>query len=1246
MKKKYIYGVIVAVLVLILTLGVLAACNDKDGDKPTKYTVNFIDGETNIKSLEFDSVYSLKDSDIPAAPEYEGKQFVGWFLEDGVTEVKEAFVVDKKEINVYAKYNVLTFTVEFIDDSSGSDVTIKNMTVSYGHELSEAEIPVAPTYDKMTFMGWLLENGVTEVGVGYKVTADVKAYAYYVDGYVVDGFRYIEKEDDTYVVSAFGGNYAYPAAVTIKAEVNGKAVTEIGDMSKLSANAITVPASVTKIADGAFKGNNYVYDVDLSAFGGSIGAEAFMGGKLRYIDLGGTKVIGANAFKDSTLALLFVPSGVENIGDGAFDSASLIEVGFENAFPAVDGGVFGSGDRGDDNVSIVASVTAWEALAECDVDDASFINNVMTKLNVEDASIFTWSDEMIAEAVAYHGRYVGDNVKVYLSMGINAVLDKGDVATVTSVYDGAEPSDHIYEFLSEQDTADRNTYFLDKVAKTVQLIEANAAGEVIKGEYLYDYKGNALRYTVSSAVTKIAGGAGQLNPNVRFLEIGDNVTSVGSFAFSSGNLFGITIGSNVKEILEFAFFGQGSLQQLLFTAEEDAPEIGQGAFTVLVSGAFAPVTYNQIAQYGMAVKIYLVNALTEGSFWDPTPGKGIVFQEALNQALVGLPVVKVGNVGDAEEDFKDAKYEDGSFTTFKTDGFAGKGKQYTAGIGTITMSGTSNGYAYIDFASGGKGYIYFSHVPGYNLSYYDSQSVPLKIQVFTEMIGGAMQSEVIYGYFKDTELVLRGAEAGIFGDIDNEYVIIDGYSKIEYHKQDGSIVSGTYTAAGNVLTVTGIDGVSEIDFNATEHALYFNAKTLSALGEEAGVYYDLFHAAMVKLDGKSFEGTTFDATVTYSGMLYYTKDGVTSSAPYIIDGKNIIFTLNGESKKWTFDKQSQKVEGDYDADYNTYTFVSMSVGTHGVFDNGDSHLDLDGFYTAKLDGKSYSYYQFGSSVVVFMPEGDKVYNLDIAGHAYSAPTAAEAGVYYASSGDNDKVIFNGLGQLLYINGAEFKAGDYALTQNSITVHINGSTDAKHTGYLDAQNGIGYIVYDYSGDTFLAVSKTKFDFRNKTAYIPVYKETNGEYSFSAEGFTVHVSNGYIIYGNGSSWYNVALGFTVKKLEGDTAKPITFTVDIMVNDDELKVTMTVNISGVSVMASVGDVGYLCAASGNTYYINWLDEDHTVAGIYYYSSDYPYNAVVGKVSKTDDQTFTVSGGSKIYTVSGYGTDNVTITQNTQNQ
>lgn len=1242
MKKKYIYGVIVAVLVLILTLGVLAACNDKDGDKPTKYTVNFIDGETNIKSLEFDSVYSLKDSDIPAAPEYEGKQFVGWFLEDGVTEVKEAFVVDKKEINVYAKYNVLTFTVEFIDDSSGSDVTVKNMTVSYGHELSEAEIPVAPTYDKMTFMGWLLENGVTEVGVGYKVTADVKAYAYYVDGYVADGFRYIEKEDDTYVVSAFGGNYAYPAAVTIKAEVNGKAVTEIGDMSKLSANAITVPASVTKIADGAFKGNNYVYDVDLSAFGGSIGAEAFMGGKLRYIDLGGTKVIGANAFKDSTLALLFVPSGVENIGDGAFDSASLIEVGFENAFPAVDGSVFGSGDRGDDNVSIVASVTAWEALAECDVDDASFINNVMTKLNVEDASIFTWSDEMIAEAVAYHGRYVGDNVKVYLSMGINAVLDKGDVATVTSVYDGAEPSDHIYEFLSEQDTADRNTYFLDKVAKTVQLIEANAAGEVIKGEYLYDYKGNALRYTVSSAVTKIAGGAGQLNPNVRFLEIGDNVTSVGSFAFSSGNLFGITIGSNVKEILEFAFFDQGSLQQLLFTAEEDAPEIGQGAFTVLVSGAFAPVTYNQIAQYGVAVKIYLVNAIKRYDYdiYKYVTDKGMAFMEALNQALVGLPVVKVGNVGDAEEDFKDAKYEDSSFTTFTTGGFAGKGKQYTSGIGTITMSGANNGYAYIDFASGGNGYIYFSHIPGYNLSYYDSQSVPLKIQVFTEIIGGAMQSEVIYGYFKDTELVLRGAEAGIYGDIDNEYVIIDGYSKIEYHKQDGSIVSGTYTVAGNVLTVTGIDGVSEIDFNATEHALYFNAKTLSALGEEAGVYYDLFHAAMIKLDGKSFKGTTFDVTVTYSGMLYYTENGVTSSAPYIIDGKNIIFTLNGESKKWTYDKQSQKVEGDSDENYNTYIFVSMSVGMHGVFDNGDSHLELDGFYTAKLDGKSYSYYQFGSSVVVFMPEDEKIYNLDIAGHTYSVPAAAEAGAYYVTTSQNYKLYLDGKGALLYNNGS-YNIGEYTYdaATKQFDMKLGDNEYSTEKGTLDADKGVGSVVFVKSGNTYMGVSKQPLTQVLSYRSVRVYIVSGDTVSSDSASLNAYISGNSLFV----STYGVATG--IFELTGDEQsfefnyKSAIITIGVTKAGDSYAFDTAFKAHSIEPITATVD------GSEKEVVLCWLDEAKTMVGIYENDS-WMDNIVCGKVSETDDQTFTVSDGSKTYTVSGYGTENVTITQNTQNQ
>lgn len=96
-------------LVLTLTLGVCAACGDKEEPTPDgTYTVSFYDGETKVSSVEVEAGNALAESDIPAAPTgHQGEVFLGWFI--GETKVEAGY---KPTASVTAKANFRAASAE------------------------------------------------------------------------------------------------------------------------------------------------------------------------------------------------------------------------------------------------------------------------------------------------------------------------------------------------------------------------------------------------------------------------------------------------------------------------------------------------------------------------------------------------------------------------------------------------------------------------------------------------------------------------------------------------------------------------------------------------------------------------------------------------------------------------------------------------------------------------------------------------------------------------------------------------------------------------------------------------------------------------------------------------------------------------------------------------------------------------------------------------------------------------------
>lgn len=170
---------------------------------------------------------------------------------------------------------------------------------------------------------------------------DIKPPAKEFDGEDYDDDEYIEKrENDEYEYEVYSnhivltGYIGNETAVEIPAEIDGLKVTEIGLMtfSEKNVTSVTIPNSVVKIGDFAFKGCKKLTEVSIPDSVVIIGGRSFA----ECESLEGLAIpesvteIGENAFaRCSALKEINLPSGIEKIGYWTFyacQSLTKIEI--------------------------------------------------------------------------------------------------------------------------------------------------------------------------------------------------------------------------------------------------------------------------------------------------------------------------------------------------------------------------------------------------------------------------------------------------------------------------------------------------------------------------------------------------------------------------------------------------------------------------------------------------------------------------------------------------------------------------------------------------------------------------------------------------------------------------------------------------------------------------------------------------------------------------------------------------------
>jgi uncharacterized repeat protein (TIGR02543 family) len=163
----------------------------------TLYTITFnTNGGTHVDPIieEAETIVTQ-----PANPTKEGNTFDGWYLDIQLTQPYTFSTMPENNISLYAKWNIVQYTVSF---NSNSGTSVNSITGNFGTIISE---PIAPTKSTNDFDAW------------YKESALINPWNFATDTIPVNGItlyaKWIPKGEIAYTTP---GTYSWtaPAGVT------------------------------------------------------------------------------------------------------------------------------------------------------------------------------------------------------------------------------------------------------------------------------------------------------------------------------------------------------------------------------------------------------------------------------------------------------------------------------------------------------------------------------------------------------------------------------------------------------------------------------------------------------------------------------------------------------------------------------------------------------------------------------------------------------------------------------------------------------------------------------------------------------------------------------------------------------------------------------------------------------------------------------------------------------------------------
>lgn len=262
-------------------------------------------------------------------PEWSGHVFSGWYYDEEGTTLCTWETMPAQDLTLYAAWDkdVYTLTAWANNGTSARET----------YQAAAGTYPVIPqpTNGTRRFAGWCLDRDGKLPFDGRMREADTEIYAIWADAagnghyHIADGgarlYDYTETEEENRILY-------------LPEEAEGLPVCAIekGALARSSAEVLYIPATVTEIEDGAFAGNgtlkalhvaegNPVYRSIDGVIYSKDGSRLLISPprKERVTVPESVTEIADGAFKDTKLISVILPSGLTRIGKGAFAGAEI-----------------------------------------------------------------------------------------------------------------------------------------------------------------------------------------------------------------------------------------------------------------------------------------------------------------------------------------------------------------------------------------------------------------------------------------------------------------------------------------------------------------------------------------------------------------------------------------------------------------------------------------------------------------------------------------------------------------------------------------------------------------------------------------------------------------------------------------------------------------------------------------------------------------------------------------------------------
>ena len=452
------------------------------------------------------------------------------------------------------------------------------------------------------------------------VVASATVYDAYVNGIyynLSENEAYVSyKEYDSYAnqcVPAYRGNVVVPASITYNGKtysvtrIGGHAFADCKDLKSVTipesvtsigydafANcsgltAITIPSRVTYIGEYAFFNCSNLASITIPGSVRTMGVFAFCDcSSLATVTiLDGISYIDESTFKScSSLTTVNLPSSITRICTEAFkDCSSLASITIPESVTTIQNGAF-RGCSALTSVTIPEGVSeiANQTFADCSALTTVAIPSTMTALN----SCVFQNCSSLSDIYCYAENVPGTKGDTFDDTPIATAALHVPMASLTA-YRSTAPWNGFGSVVSVDAPPSNIIYFADANVKALcvanwdtdsdgELSEAEAAvvtdlGEVFKGNTAITSFDELWYFT---GLTSIRDEAFRECDGLTSVIIPENVTSIGSSAFSFSGLTTVTIPNSVTSIESNAFYGCASLTSASISS--NVKSINSGVF--------------------------------------------------------------------------------------------------------------------------------------------------------------------------------------------------------------------------------------------------------------------------------------------------------------------------------------------------------------------------------------------------------------------------------------------------------------------------------------------------------------------------------------------------------------------------------------------------------------------------------------------------------------------------------------------